>query len=174
MAPRATIAMSMILDSTLNILLHLVDQYGPDHGSNPCGRLLINPAAPVFIRAGMHWRIGEYPRTSMNKEALKFLPQVSKKNNLYRKLFPDFFLISAATITSFGSLETGFHRYPAGLFGISYITFNRLLYSCIRNLPWTPEQHFINSHIYLNFLSGSDLNLSQFHAEKSLEKFAAN
>ncbi|QYD70700.1 hypothetical protein KZJ38_10700 [Paraburkholderia edwinii] len=133
-----------------------------------------NPAAPVFIRAGMHWRIGEYPRTSMNKEALKFLPQVSKKNNLYRKLFPDFFLISAATITSFGSLETGFHRYPAGLLGISYITFNRLLYSCIRNLSCTPEQHFINSHIYLIFLSGSDLNLSQFHAEKSLEKFAAN
>jgi hypothetical protein len=59
-----------------------------------------NPAA-LFIRAGIHWRIGEYPRTGMNKEALKFLPQVSKKNNLYRKLFPDFFLISAAIITSF-------------------------------------------------------------------------
>jgi hypothetical protein len=72
----------------------------------------------VFIRAGMHWRIGEYPRTGMNKEALKFQPQVSKKNNLYRKLFPDFFLISAATLTSFPALGTGFQRNPAGLHGI--------------------------------------------------------
>jgi hypothetical protein len=64
----------------------------------------------VFIRAGMHWRIGEYPRTGMNKEALKFQPQVSKKNNLYRKLFPDFFLISAATLTSFPGAG---NRFPA-------------------------------------------------------------
>jgi hypothetical protein len=67
----------------------------------------------------------------MNKEALKFLPQASKKNNLYRKQFPDFFSISAATITSLRPLETGFQCNPGGRPGFSYTAFTGLLYSCI-------------------------------------------
>ncbi|WP_156883812.1 hypothetical protein [Paraburkholderia sp. SOS3] len=100
-----------------------------------------NPAGP-FIRAGMHWRIGEYPRTSMNKEALKFAPQVSKKNNLYRKLFRDFFLISAATITSFLPLGMRFQRRPAVLRDIFYVSFAQLLYSCIRDSSGTASGIF--------------------------------
>jgi hypothetical protein len=142
-----------------------------------------NPARANRVKqSGCFWlfarectgELGEYPRTGMNKAVLKFLPQASKKNNLYRKLFPDFFSISAATITTFPLVETAFQRNPGGLRGLSYIAFIRLLYSCIPDSFCACIRRFFISHIYLNFLSLPDLNLSQFRTEKFFEKFAAN
>jgi hypothetical protein len=75
--------MSMILDRTLSMLLHLVDQSGSRRGALK-KRFAATGWQPVGIRMDMRKRLGDYPSTYMNKAALKFPLQASKKNNLYR------------------------------------------------------------------------------------------
>jgi hypothetical protein len=65
------------------MLLHLVNQSGSCRDTSD-KTFAATGWRPVGIGAVMRLRLGDNPRTGMNKAALKFAPQGSKKNKLYR------------------------------------------------------------------------------------------